>query len=149
LNLQLSRRGEYAVRAALALARASRDEGYLKLREVSSEMAIPFRYTQEILGLLTRAGLADARAGKQGGYRLIKAPREITLLDVVEAAEGPLRLERCTLSGGPCHWEGTVCAVHAAWDEANRALKATLSAHTLQQALEADDAIRGLVTPSG
>ncbi len=102
-------------------------------------MAIPLRYTQEILALLMRASLAEARAGKQGGYRLLRTPGDISLLDVVEAAEGPLRLERCTLSGGPCHWEDKVCAVHATWEEANRALTAVLRRQTLLNALEADE----------
>ena len=139
MDLQLSRRGEYAVRAALALAREAGTERYIKLREISEEMAIPLRYTQEILTLLMRAGLAEARAGKLGGYRLLRPPVEITILDVVEAAEGPLRQERCTLSGGPCHWEGQGCAVHATWDEANRALTSVLRRQTLQGALEADE----------
>lgn len=142
MDLQLTRRGDYAVRAAISLARAAGSAHYVKLREVSGEMAIPLRYTQEILSLLRRAGLAEARAGKQGGYRLLRAPGKISLLDVVEAAEGPLRLARCTLSGGPCHWEDKVCAVHATWEEANRALAASLGAQSLEGVIEVDDRLR-------
>lgn len=143
MDLQLTRRGDYAVRAAISLARAAGLSHYVKLREVSEEMAIPSRYTQEILTLLMRAGLVEARAGKQGGYRLLRDPSEVSILDVVEAAEGPLRLERCTLSGGPCHWDATVCAVHDIWEEANRALTAALGKHTLMNAVESDSKLRG------
>lgn len=142
MDLQLTRRGDYAVRAAISLAREGDDGGYVKLRDVSQEMAIPLRYTQGILTLLMRAGLAEARAGKKGGYRLLRAPAEISILDVVEAAEGPLRLERCTMSGGPCHWEDTVCAVHGIWEEANRALTATLRRQTLSMVVEIDNKLR-------
>jgi Rrf2 family protein len=89
-----------------------------------------------------RSGLTEARAGKKGGYRLIKDPAEISLLNVVEAAEGPLRLERCTLSGGPCHWENTVCAVHSIWEDANKALTTSLRGHSLFGALEVDKKLR-------
>jgi Rrf2 family transcriptional regulator, iron-sulfur cluster assembly transcription factor len=142
LDLQLTHRGDYAIRAAIALAREAGTGRYVKLREISEEMAIPRRYTQEILTLLTRAGLADARAGKTGGYRLIKHPDDVSLLDVVEAAEGPLRLDRCTLSGGPCHWEETVCAVHAMWEQANAALVTTLRGQSLSKVLRVDNRLR-------
>jgi Rrf2 family transcriptional regulator, iron-sulfur cluster assembly transcription factor len=135
LDLQLTRRGDYAVRAAISLARAAGSGQYVKLREVSDQMAIPLRYTQEILSLLMRAGLAEARAGKNGGYRLLRAPNEISFLEIVEAAEGPLRLQRCTLSGGACQREGDVCAVHNVWEEANRSLRQTLRTRTLQETL--------------
>ena len=62
--------------------------------------------------------------------------------EVVEAAEGPLRLERCTLSGGPCHWEDSICAVHAAWEQANKSLTATLSQESLAKVLAVDDRLR-------
>jgi Rrf2 family iron-sulfur cluster assembly transcriptional regulator len=142
LDLQLTHRGDYAIRAAIALAREAESGRYVKLREVSDEMAIPTRYTQEILTLLMRAGMAEARAGRTGGYRLTRQPEAISLLEVVEAAEGPLRLERCTLSGGPCHWEETVCAVHAMWEQANGALVASLRGQNLARVLEVDNRLR-------
>lgn len=115
----------------------------MKLREVSEEMAIPLRFTQEILATLMRAGLAEARAGKQGGYRLLKAPADISVLELVEAAEGPLRSDRCTMSGGPCHWQDTVCAVHSIWVAAREDLTASLRKHTLDDVLRTDDMLRG------
>src|SRR3954447_15982756 len=92
LDLQLTKRGDYAVRAALSLARASGGGGYRKIREIAAEMSIPERYTHEILTLLVRGSLVAALAGKQGGYRLRDAPADVSLLQVIEAAEGPLRL---------------------------------------------------------
>ncbi|HEX5369541.1 MAG TPA: Rrf2 family transcriptional regulator [Dehalococcoidia bacterium] len=142
MDLQLTHRGDYAVRAAIALAYDGSRGSYRKIREVSSQMSIPLRYTQEILTYLMKAGLVEARAGKQGGYRLVREPAAISLLEVVEAAEGPLRLERCTLSGGPCHWEHTVCAVHAMWEQANAALVASLHGQTLAKVLEVDSRLR-------
>jgi Rrf2 family protein len=113
VDLALTRRGDYAVRAALCLARRGGEGGYVKMREVAATMALPASYTPQVLRLLAEAGLAEARAGRDGGYRLTRPPDEIALLEVVEAAEGVFRLERCILRGGPCHWE-QACAVHAA-----------------------------------
>jgi Rrf2 family protein len=82
-------------------------------------MALPAGYTPRVLKMLAEAGLTEARAGRQGGYRLTAAPETISLLAVVEAAEGSLTLDRCILRAGPCHWDDA-CAVHTAWATANR-----------------------------
>ena len=135
MDLQLTKRGDYAVRAAVSLARASAGGGYRKIREIAAEMSIPERYTHEILTLLVRGGLVEALAGKQGGYKLRRAPAEVTLLQVIEAAEGPLRLDRCALSGGPCHWQDTICAVHPMLEDASKALTTSLGAQSLADVL--------------
>jgi Rrf2 family protein len=142
LDLQLTRRGDYAVRAAIALARAVDSREYRKIREIAAEMAIPPLYTHEILTLLVRAGLVETLAGKQGGYRLLRQPAAVSLLEVVEAAEGPLRLDRCTLSGGPCHWQDTTCAVHPVWEEASKSLTQLLRSQSLAQVVETDARLR-------
>ncbi len=100
-------------------------------------MGLPLRYTPQIVSFLARAGLAEARAGRGGGYRLCRDPADIALLEVVEAAEGPLRPERCTLSGGPCHWE-RMCAVHPAWEEAAEALRQSLANVSLASLVKVD-----------
>jgi Rrf2 family protein len=136
MDLALTRRGDYAVRAALCLARQD-GEGYVKIREVAAAMALPASYTPQVLRLLAEAGLAEARAGRDGGYRLTRSPDEIALLEVVEAAEGAFRLERCILRGGPCHWE-QACAVHAAWSAAVQATRDSLARTTLADLVAAD-----------
>ena len=140
MNLTLTKRGDYAVRAAISLARCQKKGAYKKIREVASEMDLPLRYTPQILSLLARAGLAEARAGRDGGYRMLRDPAAISLLEVVEAAEGPLRSERCTLGGGPCHWE-TMCAVHPAWEEAGESLRRSLAGVSLARVIAIDEGL--------
>ncbi len=142
MDLQLSKRGDYTVRAAISLARGWPEGSYRKLREISKEMAIPLRYTHEIVSLLVKAGLAEALAGKNGGYRLVREPAGINLLDVVEAGEGTLRQDRCALSGGPCHWQQTICAIHPAMEDAARALTSSLRVHTLAQVIDLDQRLQ-------
>jgi Rrf2 family transcriptional regulator, iron-sulfur cluster assembly transcription factor len=137
MDLALTRRGDYAVRAALCLAKRA-GEGYVKIREVAQTMALPASYTPQVLRLLADAGLAEARAGREGGYRLTRPPDEVPLLEVVEAAEGPFTLERCILRGGPCHWE-EACAVHAAWSAAMEATRDSLRRTTLADLVTADE----------
>jgi Rrf2 family protein len=138
LDLQLTRRGDYVVRAALALARAADSGAYLKLREIAEEMDIPSRYTHEIVSMLVKDGLAEAMAGKQGGYRLVRPPTSITLLEVVEAGDGAMRLDRCAMSGGPCHWQESMCAVHPMLEDGVKAMTARLRSRTLADVMKLD-----------
>ncbi len=138
MNLTLSRRGDYTIRAAICLARSWDGRGaYCKIREVAETMELPGSYTPQILGLLAKAGLAEAKAGRDGGYRLTRAPNRIPLLEVIEAAEGYLVTERCALRGGPCHWDD-VCALHPTWTKASEAIRATLGKTTLGEVAAVD-----------
>jgi Rrf2 family protein len=129
VDLTLTRTADYAVRAAIALAEAWGD-GFRTIHEVATEMELPPSFTPQVLGLLARAGIAESKAGRGGGYRLARSPRRISMLEVVEAAEGPLANERCTLRGGPCRWEDH-CAVHETWTRAREALRRQLARTSL------------------
>ncbi|MBD0292101.1 MAG: Rrf2 family transcriptional regulator [Jiangellaceae bacterium] len=147
MDLALNRKGDYAVRAALCLARCWGTAEYVKIREVAAAVALPLGYTPYVLRLLAGAGLAEARAGRQGGYRLTATPESISLLDVVEAAEGPFVLERCIMRGGPCHWDDA-CAVHLAWSTAMQACRESLRSTTLAQLVAADEELQRHHGPS-
>jgi Rrf2 family transcriptional regulator, iron-sulfur cluster assembly transcription factor len=146
LDLALTMRGDYAVRAAVSLGNAFKSGGFRKIREVAAEMDLPARYTPQILNLLAKAGIAEARAGQQGGYRLLRPPNQISLLEIVEAAEGPLRPDRCTFSGGPCHWDD-MCPLHPIWEEARRGLTDVLTRTTLESVLNVDAALEAKTYP--
>ncbi len=140
MNLTLSKRGDYVVRAALSLARAYPSGAYRKIREVVAEMDVPSTFASQILADLVHAGLATSKAGKGGGYRLLRSPDEINVLEVVEAGEGPLRAERCALGEGPCRWEA-VCPLHETWGKATSALRESLANTPLSELVTRDRAI--------
>jgi len=131
MQIALGRKGDYSVRAVLDLAQHT-DSGLRKAREIAEAMDIPARYLTQILANLVRQGLLTAVAGPTGGYSLARPPDAITLLDVAEAAEGPIALDECVLSGGPCEWD-QVCPIHPAWVRAQDALKEQLSATTFDE----------------
>lgn len=138
MDLTLTRRGDYVVRAAIALAAAWDGEGaYRKIRQVADEMRLPPSYTPQLLGILAQAGLAEARAGRSGGYRLTRSPEDISMLEVIEAAEGDLVSRRCPIRGGPCRWDN-VCAVHPTWVKASEAIRSVLATTTLAELAAVD-----------
>lgn len=140
MDMTLSKRGDYVVRSALCLARSYAGGEHRKIREVVAEMDIPQTFASQILADLVRAGLASSRAGRSGGYRLIRSPEEVSLLEVIEAGEGPLRSERCALGEGPCRWEN-VCPLHETWGTATGALRETLAKTSLAEIAARDEAL--------
>lgn len=138
MDLTLSKRGDYVVRAAICLARTWDGSGaYRKIREVADAMDLPRSYTPQLLGVLAKAGLAEAKAGRVGGYRLLRDPSEISVLEVIEAAEGSLISRRCPMRGGPCHWDD-VCALHPTWARASEAIRSTLAVTSLAEVAAVD-----------
>ncbi len=140
MKLKLSKRGDYVVRSALCLASGYNSPSPTKLRQVSVEMGVPRTFVSQILGDLVQAGIATSFFGAKGGYRLTRPPAEITLLEIVEAGEGPLESDTCVLGDDPCQWE-SVCPMHETWSSATAAMRSELAATTLATLLERDRAI--------
>jgi hypothetical protein len=86
-----------------------------------------------VLAHLQRRGLLHARAGPHGGYALARPVAAITLLEVIEAMEGPLQTSTCVLRDGACD-AGGACLLHDAWGAAQEALRTALSRTTLADA---------------
>jgi Rrf2 family protein len=120
MRLELTHRGSYAIRAVLTLARADADE-VVPARRIAKEMDIPVRFLPQVLGDLNRAGIVEARLGRAGGYRLSKPAADISLLDIIEAAEGDARRQTCVLSGKPCGG-AEPCDVHEMFFDAQEAI---------------------------
>jgi Rrf2 family protein len=133
-----TRRTDYAIRALVYLAR---EEGQMvTATTLSEEMTIPKGFLHQILPILQRSGLVTSRPGRTGGYLLARPSAEVTLLDIVEATEGPLEDSDCALKGGPCHWE-EVCALHWVWSAAKEAFAAELRKATLARIAQDDRAL--------
>jgi Rrf2 family iron-sulfur cluster assembly transcriptional regulator len=130
MDITLTKTGDYAVRAAIALASSYDDGRYVTIAEVAERMALPRAFTPQILGLLAKAGIAESKAGRGGGYRLARDPGSVPILEVVEAAEGSLINTRCTLRGGPCGRDDR-CPVHDTWMAAGEAFRRALAATSL------------------
>lgn len=127
--LQLTRDGEYAVRAVLYLA--SQPEGKISLvSEISESQDVPKSYLSKIMQHLTKAGLVRSRRGAKGGFSLARPAGEITLRETIEAIEGPIYLNVCLIKKGECPRD-EVCPVHPIWKEAQRMLFEILDSKTM------------------
>jgi Rrf2 family transcriptional regulator, iron-sulfur cluster assembly transcription factor len=129
MRLELTKRGDYAVRAMLALTRGA-GNGLLSARRISDAMDIPVRFLPQVLADLQRAGLIEAAPGRAGGYRLARAAESVSLLQVIEAVEGDSRRQSCVLRGGPCGKDG-YCDVHFVFFNGQEALLGAFASSSL------------------
>lgn len=92
--MKFSKKSEYGLRALLELTETY--NGFvLQRHEIAERQHIPVEFLEQILLALKRAGLLSSRRGMKGGYRLIKAPEEITLGQVIRILDGPLAPISC------------------------------------------------------
>jgi Rrf2 family protein len=131
MRLELSLRGDYAVRAMLAIAGHDGGGTPLAARRIAEQMAIPGGFLAHVLADLVRAGLITGTTGRSGGYRLARPAGRIDLLQIVDAIEGDGLTGRCVLRGGPCRLDGT-CVVHEPFMAATEALRRELRATSLE-----------------
>lgn len=128
MRLALTRRGDYAIRAVIALARHAPE--VVGAARLAQETGIPRRFVAQVMSEVVHAGIAEARLGRSGGYRLRRPATSVSVLDVVEAVEGDVRRRACVLRNVPCQRDG-LCDVHGVFVAAQDALLAELGGATI------------------
>ena len=129
--MQITRQADYAVRAMAYLTQLGPDRR-AATSQIAEEKQIPPSFLAKIVSQLSVAGLLNTSRGARGGVSLAKAPTEISLLDVVEAIDGPILLNECVGDSSNCSF-GESCAVKAVWCDAQRDLVNRLSSTTFGQ----------------
>jgi len=127
--MKLSRRTDYALRAMSYLALRG-NNGPCSIAEISQAESIPREFSAKVLKELCRAGFIRSRLGPRGGYRLIKSPDELTVLEIIEALDGPLSISDCLDDPEFCGRCG-VCRMHNLFEKVNREMKHILGSATL------------------
>lgn len=92
--MKVSTRGEYGVRAMVALAKNYGD-GPMSIAAVARESSVPYAYLEQLIVPLRRAGLVESKRGAQGGYTLTRAPEAMTVGEVYRVMEGPVAPMDC------------------------------------------------------
>jgi Rrf2 family protein len=129
--MQLTMSGEYAIRTMIHLSLVG-DGAMAQISDISKEWEIPEHFLRKISAQLSGAGLITTYRGLGGGITLARPARNITPLEVIEAIEGTIALNKCLLHQGFCprdRW----CAVHRLWAEAQEKLKEVLSSKTIAE----------------
>ncbi len=111
--MQITRQADYATRAILYLARVGKGER-IATSLVAKEQKIPPSFLAKIISQLSVAGLLHTSRGAHGGISLAREPEQITLLEVIEAIDGPIQLNMCIEQHGACVFEEN-CPLQPVW----------------------------------
>jgi len=111
--MEITQETDYAVRCILYLSRCS-GETPVMIETIAAEMCIPRSFLAKILQKLAKAAIVKSFRGVKGGFQLNRPPSGLNLLHVVEAIEGPIAMNRCTLDPQRCDFSST-CTVHPVW----------------------------------
>ncbi len=129
----IPRHTDYAIRALLCLAQ--QPSTVVPCGQVARQYGIPESFAYKILRKLVVQGLAESRPGRPGGFRLAKAPIDITLRQVMEVFQGPIAVSPCVLDHEFCG-RSSACPVCVKWRELTSHISKFLTDITLQELLD-------------
>jgi len=129
----VSTKTQYGIRALVHLARAELRSA--TSAEIAKAEGISPKYLEGILGQLKAAGLVTAERGKNGGYRLASDPKDVRMLDIVEALDGEVRPVGCVDDSGSCAMGGG-CLPRRFWIGLKSAIDGYLASRTLKDVIE-------------
>lgn len=126
--MKISTRGQYSLEALLCLATATEDKPY-SIHTIAEKTHISDGYLEQLFIPLKKAGFVTGSRGVQGGYRLAKAPQEITAYQVLNLMETTLHSIPC-LNGGECS-KFEICESRTVWEDVETSIESVIHAITL------------------
>ncbi len=128
--MQITLACEYAIRAMLYLANKE-SEILVQTKDIATFGEIPKPFLQKILNKLAKSSLIIAVRGINGGVKLSKPSKDISLLEIIEAIEGRIFFNQCFFEPDFCH-RTNWCSVHAVWSEAQNTVRKILKSKSLE-----------------
>ncbi|MBM7557560.1 RrF2 family transcriptional regulator [Halanaerobacter jeridensis] len=133
--MKLSQASDYAFRAVLYLAKQGVGNR-VDAQTISEVENIPKRFLLKTFRKLAQTDIIESYRGKYGGYALAKDPADVTLLDVVEAVEGPIEVNRCLVEPEACNKQGAdTCRIHHALYDVRETITDKLKEYTFAKLL--------------
>jgi Rrf2 family protein len=152
--MRVTKWGECGILCSVYLAQRYGD-GSVGATEIAQSQGLDVQYTQQILQRLRRGGVIESERGPRGGYRLSRAPEDISLKDILYATEGDTFQIICDHSpvhpnpedGSQCATKET-CGLHGVWQDIRIAIDKILEQRTLRD-LSGIDTTAALIQLTG
>ncbi|MBT1074578.1 RrF2 family transcriptional regulator [Geobacter grbiciae] len=128
--MELTRKGEYAIRGIIHLAQLPPGKVAL-ISEIAEATDVPQTFLAKILQSFAKIGIVQSFRGAGGGFMLGRSASRITLREVVEAVEGPILPNRCLIGSGTCERDST-CGVHPVWRQVQQRVVEILDGVTIE-----------------
>ena len=130
--MKLAPAAEFALRGSIVLAERY-GNGPVTLDSICEARDLPKQYLVKIFAMLAKSGLLRPVRGKHGGYMLARAPEQISLLEIIEAVQGPIVLNYCQHDPPQCDNVG--CPVSGLWADLQKTIRTKLASMTLDQCI--------------
>jgi Rrf2 family protein len=132
--MKLSRTSSYALQAILQLAQSDASGYPVPCSRLAADGKMPERFLLQILRNLVTHGILGSTRGVDGGYSLRRSPADISLLEVIEAVDGPMDSPLPVHEGLPeSSWTKLECALREVTERSRRELRAVKLAHLLPE----------------
>ena len=131
--MDITRRCDYACRILRAAYKSG--DAYVSVSDIADEEDIPYAFARSIQHDLVKGGLIKTVRGAHGGLALNCDPAQVTLLEVLEAIQGPVSISLCVMDPEYCEKQGD-CAYNKLWQGADRLLNEYFGAITLKDLIE-------------
>ena len=131
----ISTKGRYATRMLLDIA-MHQGNGYVPMKDVALRQQISKKYMETFTAHLSSAGILGIKRGKDGGYRLLTPPSEVTLLDILQNVEDSMHAVSCLECKPNRCARAPFCISLPAWEGLDNVVQQYLSSVTLQQLID-------------
>ena len=134
--MKLSTKSRYGLKAILDIALYS-DKGTVSISEIADRTKISVNYLEQLIPRLKKAQLVTSIRGAQGGYRLAKNAKEISVGEILRALEGDLALVNCVSEDNDnlCESAG-LCVTKYVWQKVNASITDTVDNMMLSELVE-------------
>ncbi len=129
MSMEITKAADYGLRAMYRLCQGPMNVSAL-IGDIANEMNIPAQFLHKVMPRLVKAGLVRSRRGARGGYKLAKQPSEISLLQIVQAIDGPIYINRCLFDHDDCTME-EYCPIRPVFQNAQDAMRKVLDDSSL------------------
>ena len=129
--LRLSKKADYALMAVKHLAQKNGGPS-TSAREIAEQYDIPIELMAKVLQRLVRTGLLVSTQGTRGGYMLSRAPKSISVADVIQAIDGPLTVTACSTDNNDCE-QYSKCSIRDPLWQIRERIVAALGTVTLSE----------------
>ena len=134
-SMKISTRGRYAIRILLDIV-LHQDSGVVAMKDIARRQQISKKYGDQIAMQLSQAGLLLAARGRQGGYKLIPKPQDVTALQIIRIMEGSLAPVQCLETDPNLCDRCSFCMMLPMWTGLNQAVTDYLNGFTLQSLID-------------
>ena len=132
----LSNSCRYGIRAVIYLAGLPVSNGKIGIKKISNDLNLPTPFLAKILQVLAKQKILSSSKGPHGGFSILRDPRKITLLDIVNAIDGYETFTGCIMHNGSCEGvekEGKHCPLHFDYEKSRKELIKLFSNRTIHE----------------